>query len=64
VTNLTNVQLEIGKRLEKVKGQPKQVFLKVGEQRIGSVLLWGENPSKNVRLNAAGVFWLHELMAK
>ena len=64
MTNLTNVQLEIGKRLEKVKGQPKQVFLKVGEQRIGSVLLWGENPSKNVRLNAAGVFWLHELMAK
>ena len=64
MTNLTNVQVEVGKRLENVKGQPKQVFLKVGEQRIGSVLLCGENPSKNVRLNAAGIFWLHELLSK
>jgi len=59
----TNVQVEVGKRLEKVKGEPKQVFLKVGDQRIGSVLVWGENPSKNVRLNSAGIFWLHELMS-
>ena len=59
-----NVQVELGKRLEKVKGEPKQVFLKVGDQRIGSVLVWGENPSKNVRLNAAGIFWLHEMIAK
>jgi len=64
MTNLTNVQVEVGKRLENVKGSPKQVFLKVGDKRIGSVLLWGENPSKNVRLNAAGIFWLHELMSK
>ena len=64
MTNSTNVQVEIGKRMEKVKGQPKQVFLKVGDQRIGSVLVWGENPSKNIRLNSAGTFWLHELMSK
>ena len=64
MTNLTNVQAEVGKRLENVKGEPKQVFLKVGEQRIGSVLVWGENPSKNIKLNAAGIFWLHELMSK
>jgi len=64
MTNLTNVQAEVGERMEQVKGQPKQVFLKVGEQRIGSVLVWGENPSKNVRLNAAGIFWLHELMSR
>jgi hypothetical protein len=64
MTNLNNVQLEIGKRLENVKGQPKLVFLKVGDQKIGSVLLWGENPSKNIRLNAAGIFWLHEMMSK
>ena len=62
--NLTNVQAEVGKRLEDVKGQPHQIHLKVGEQCIGSVLCWGENPSKNVRLNAAGIFWLHELMSK
>ena len=62
--DLMNVQVEVGKRMEKVKGQPKQVFLKVGEQRIGSVLVWGENPSQNIRLNAAGKFWLHELMSK
>lgn len=62
--NLTNVQVEIGKRMENVKGQPKQVFLKVGDQRIGSLLVWGENPSKNIRLNSAGAFWLHELMSK
>jgi hypothetical protein len=64
MTNLNNVQLEIGKRLEKVKGQPKQVFLKVGDQRIGSVLVWGENPSKNIRLSSAGIFWLHEMLSK
>ena len=64
MTNITNVQIEVGKRLENVKGQPKQVHLKVGDQRIGSVLVWGENPSKNVRLNAAGIFWLHELLSK
>ena len=64
MTSLTSVQAEVGKRMENVKGQPKQVFLKVGEQRIGSVLVWGENPSKNVKLNAAGVFWLHELMSE
>jgi hypothetical protein len=61
---LTNVQIEVGNRLESVKGSPKQVHLKVGDQRIGSVLVWGENPSKNVRLNAAGIFWLHELLSK
>ena len=60
--DLMNVQTEVGKRMERVKGQPKQVFLKVGDQRIGSVLVWGDNPSKNVKLNAAGIFWLHELM--
>ena len=64
MTSLTNVQAEVGKRMENVKGQPKQVFLKVGEQRIGSVLVWGENPSKNVKLNVAGLFWLHELMSE
>ena len=64
MTNLTNVQVEVGKRMENVKGQPKQVFLKVGDQRIGSVLVWGENPSKNIKLNAAGVFWIHELMSE
>jgi len=64
MTNQTDFQIEVGERLECVKGNPKQVFLKVGEQRIGSVLVWGENPSKNVRLNAAGIFWLHELMSK
>lgn len=64
MTNQTDFQIEVGERLERVKGNPKQVFLKVGEQRIGSVLVWGENPSKNVRLNAAGIFWLHELMSK
>ena len=64
MTNLTNVQVEVGKRMGNIKGEPKQVFLKVGDQRIGSVLVWGENPSKNVRLNAAGIFWLHELIGK
>ena len=64
MTNLTNVQVEIGKRMQSVKGEPRQVHLKVGDQTIGSVLVWGENPSKNVRLNSAGVFWLHELMSK
>ena len=64
MTNQTDFQIEVGKRLEGVKGTPKQVFLKVGDQRIGSVLVWGENPSKNVRLNAAGIFWLHELLSK
>jgi len=61
---MTNVQVEVGKRLDGVKGQPKQIFLKCGDQRIGSVLVWGENPSKNIRLNAAGIFWLHEMLSQ
>lgn len=63
MTNLTNIQVEVGKRMEAVKGKPTQCFLKVGEQRIGSFLKWDQNPSTNLRLNQAGRFWLHELMS-
>ena len=59
-----NLKVEIGKRLECVTGQPKQVFLKVGKQRIGSVLFWGDVPGKEIRLNDAGKFWLHDLLTK
>lgn len=56
--------IEVGKRLEQVKGQPKQVFLKVGKQTIGSILMWNENPGKYIKLNEAGKFWLHDLLTK
>ena len=59
---MKEIKVEIGKRLDRTKGKPKQVFLKVGEQRIGSVLLFGDNPGKDIRLNEAGRWWIHELM--
>ena len=57
----TGLQIEVGKRLENVKGSPKQAFIKSGEQRIGSFLLWGDIPG-SIRLNPAGKFWLHNLI--
>ncbi len=59
---MKEIKVEVGKRLEGVKGKPIQVFLKIGEQRIGSVLKWNDNPGKYINLNTAGRFWLHELM--
>jgi hypothetical protein len=58
------ISVEIGKRLENVKGNPKRVLIKLGDQVIGSVLLFGDNPSENIRLNEAGKFWLHDLLTK
>ena len=58
------VKIEVGNRLEKVKGQPKQAFIKIGEQIIGTVLVWNENPGEHIKLNAAGKFWLHDLLTK
>lgn len=57
------LQVEVGRRLEKVKGGPLQAFIKAGGQRIGSFLLWGENPG-NIKLNTAGKFWLHDLISE
>ena len=61
MTNQTDIRIEVGKRLENVKGSPKQAFIKSGEQRIGSFLLWGDNPG-SIRLNARGKFFIHELI--
>jgi hypothetical protein len=57
----TGLQIELGKRLTNVRGEPKQAFIKSGEQRIGSFLLWGDNPG-TIKLNAAGKFFIHELI--
>ena len=61
---MNEINIEVGKRLERVKGQPKQIHLKSGRQRIGTVLVWNENPGKYIKLNAAGKFWLHEMLTK
>ena len=61
VMNENVLQVEVGRRLEGVRGEPRQAFIKAGEKRIGSFLLWGENPG-NIKLNTAGKFWLHELI--
>ena len=61
---MKEINIEIGNRLENVKGQPKQIHVKVGKQRIGTVLLWGDVPGKEIRLNTAGKFWLHGLLTK
>jgi len=58
------INVEIGKRLERVKGQPRQVFIKAGKQTIGSVLVFGDNPGKDIRLNEAGRWWIHEMLNK
>ena len=60
-----SINMYIGKNIklttENVKGSPKQAFIKSGEQRIGSFLLWGDNPG-SIKLNPAGKFWLHNLI--
>jgi len=61
MTNQTDIRIEVGKRLEKVKGSPRQAYIKAGKQRLGTFLLWGNNPG-SIRLNPAGKFWLHNLI--
>ena len=61
MTNQTDMQIEIGKRFENIKGSPRQAFIKSGQKRLGSFLLWEDNPG-DIRLTTFGKFWIHNLI--